>query len=190
MCSVRGMGVAERVSTSTLLLSCLKLTLEVFHIGIGIAITLSLAEAHTINNRSMIQSIGNDGIIGREQRFKHTTVGIETSCVENGILGLKELRDGSLKFLMYILRTADKAHARHTITATIHHILSSLDEARIVGKTQVVVSTEVEYFLALHLNSGLLRTFNKAFFFIKTGFFNFLQFVLKVLLEFTVHLDI
>ena len=76
--------------TEALLLCSLQLAFEIFHICVGITITLSFAKAHTINDRSMVEGVGDDGIFCCEQRFKHTTVCIEASSIEDSIVCLEE----------------------------------------------------------------------------------------------------
>ena len=50
-----------------------------------------LAQADTINNRGVVQFITYDGVFLGEKCFKHSTIGIETRCVEYGILLSVEL---------------------------------------------------------------------------------------------------
>ena len=69
----------------------MQLALEVLHVGVGIAVALSLAQTHTVNDRGVVQRVRNDGIVGSEQWLKHTAVGIEASSVKNGVLSLEEL---------------------------------------------------------------------------------------------------
>ena len=56
-----------------------------------------------------------------------------------------------------------------------------------VGESEVVVCTEVEHFVAFHLDGCLLGAFNQAFFFVETCLLDVLQFFLEMCLEFTVH---
>ena len=94
----------------TLFLGSFQLGFQISHVGVGIAVTLGFAKTHAVNDGSVVQSVGNDGVVSRQQRFEHTTVGVETSCVENGIFSLEEFADGSFQFFVNVLRTADKAN--------------------------------------------------------------------------------
>ena len=118
----------------------------------------------------MVEGIGDDGIVGREQGLEHTAVGIKAGSVENGVLGLEVVGDGCFEFFVHILCAADEAHGRHTIAAAVHHVLGSLYEARMVGEAEVVVGAEVEHFLSLHLDGSLLRAFDEAFVLVEAGF--------------------
>ena len=91
-------------------LGLLEATLEVFHVGILIAIALCLAEAHTVDDGGMVEGVADDGVLVGEERAEQTTVGVEAGSVEDGVLGLEILRDGSLELLVDVLRAADEAH--------------------------------------------------------------------------------
>lgn len=73
----------------TLGLCLLKTTLEVGHVGVGITVTLGLAQAHTINNRGMVERVTDDSVFLGEQRLKEATVGVKASGIKDGILGLE-----------------------------------------------------------------------------------------------------
>ena len=70
---------------------------------------------------------------------------------------------------MYVLCAADKAYRRHTKAATVHHTLCALDKTWVVRKAEVVVGTEVEYFLTLYFNGCALWAFDDALFFVEAG---------------------
>ena len=116
----------------TLFLGGLQLALQIFHVGVGVAVALGLAQTHTVNDAGVVQGVADDGILLGQQGFEDTTVGIEAGRVENGVLRLEETADGGFQLLVNILRTADEAHTRHAVAATVHHLLCSLDEAGVV----------------------------------------------------------
>ena len=118
--------------TEALCLCFLQTFLQFCHVGIRIAVTFGLAEAHAVNDRRVVQRIRDDGILLGEQRFEHATVGIKTGRIQYGVFGLEIVGDGSLQFLVDILRATDKAHARHTEAATVHHLLRSLNQSWVV----------------------------------------------------------
>ena len=163
------------------------LLMSVYHVCIGITVTLGLAETHAVDDGCVVQSVRDDGIVCSQQRLEYTAVGIEAGSIEDGVLGLEVVRDGSFKLLVHILCTADKADAGHTVATGIHHVLGSLDQTRVVGETEVVVGTEVQQLLALHLDGSLLGTLYEAFLFVESGLSDGLQFLLEMFLKFTVH---
>ena len=99
-----------------LCLRFLELLLEVGHVGILIAITDSLAEANAVDDRCVIEGIGDNSILVRQERFKKATISIEASGVEDSIFGAEEVRDSALELLMGILRATNETHGSHTIT--------------------------------------------------------------------------
>ena len=169
------------------LLSGFELFFEVGHIGVGIAVTLGLAEADTVDDRSMVEGIGDDSILVGQQGFEDTAVGVEASSVEDGILGAEELGDFLLQFLVEVLAAADEADRSHTIATGIHSLLSGLDKLGVVGEAEVVVGAEVEALLTSHHNFGTLGALDDAFVLVKTGSFDVGQLFLKMFLELCVH---
>ena len=71
---------------------------------------------------------------------------------------------------MHILRAADESHRRHAIATGVHSILGSLNEARMIGKSKIVVGTEVEHFLSAYVDFGLLRSFDETFVLVEASF--------------------
>ena len=94
----------------TLSLSELQALLQLLHIGVGIAITHCLAQAHTVDNRGVVERIGDDSILLGEQRLKDTTICVEAGGVEDCILCSKVVGDSLLQLLVHILTAADKTH--------------------------------------------------------------------------------
>ena len=56
-----------------------------------VTILLRLAEADTVDDRSVVEFVRNDGVIGRQQDLEQSGVGVETARVENGIFATVEL---------------------------------------------------------------------------------------------------
>ena len=168
-------------------LGLLEATLQVFHVGVLVAVALGLAQAHAIDDGGVVERVADDGILFGEERAEQASVGVEAGCVEDGVLGLEILRDGSLQLLVDVLRAADEAHRRHAVAAAVHHLLGSLDESGVVAQSQIVVGAEVQHFLALHLDGCALRAFDDSFFLVEAGCFQVGQGLLQMLLDFSVH---
>ena len=135
----------------------------------------------------MVEGIADDGVVLGEKGLKDTTVGVEACGIEDGIFSMEVFADGGLKLLVKVLASADEAYARHTIAAAVHGVLGSLDKARVVGKTQIVVGAEVQHSLSAYIDGSLLGAFDEAFVFVKSCFADGRELVLKMLLEFSVH---
>ena len=101
------------------------------------------------------------------------------------------LGDGLFQLTVDVLRSADETHGRHTVTTLVHRFLGSGDQARIVRQPEIVVRTEVQCLAAvLKGDFGTLGGADIAFVFVKTGLFDGLQLILKILLKFPVHMII
>ena len=168
-------------------LRVLQLLLKVGHVGVGIAETLGLAEAHAVDDGSVVQSIGDDGVVGTEQRFKHTAVGIEASSVKDGVFRAEELSNLGFQLLVEVLATTDEADRSHTIATGIHAVLGGLNQFGVVGEAEIIVCTEVEAHLAANHDFSALCALDDAFTFIKAIGFNLSQFLLQILLKICVH---
>ena len=136
----------------------------------------------------MVEGVAYDGVVLVEQCAEEAAVGIEARAIENGVVGLEVVGYGSLKFLVDVLRAAYEAHARHAVAALFHHLHGSVDEARVVAQAQVVVGAEVEHVgLGLHLDGGSLWGRDQSFFLVEAGSLGVGEFLLQMLLNFTVH---
>ena len=165
----------------------LQATLQILHVGILITIALGLAKAHAVDDAGMVQGIRDDGVLVGKERTKQASVGIEASGIKDSVLCLEVIADGSLQLLVNIHGTTDEANGCHTITATVHHVLGSLNQARVVGQAEVVVSTKIEYFLALYLDGCTLGALNDTLFFVKACSLQACESLLKMLFHFSVH---
>ena len=94
---------------------------------------------------------------------------------------------GFLQVLVYVLRAADKAHRGHSEATAVHHALSTLYQARIVGQSQIVIGTKVEYFFTLYLDSGALWALNDTLLLVKACFFQVRKSCGKLLFNLSVH---
>ena len=59
----------------------------------------------------MVEFIGNDGVLGAEQRLEQSAVGIKTGRVKNRVLGAQKLGELFLKLFVDFLRAANEPHA-------------------------------------------------------------------------------
>ena len=115
----------------------------------------------------MVERIGDDCIFFRQQRLKETSVRIKTCGIKDRIFRAEEIGDHTFELFVRILRTADKTHGSHTVTACIHAGFGSLDEFFVIGEAEVVVRAEVNHFLpAFYGNAGRLRGNDHALVFI------------------------
>ena len=126
----------------------LQLRFQIGHVAIGIAEAFGLAQADAVDDRGVVQRVGDHGVFLAQQRLEQATVGIEAGGVEDGVLGTEERGDLRLQLLVQILRAANEAHAGHAETVCVQRVLGRLDHLGVVGQAKVVVGTEVQHLAA------------------------------------------
>ena len=168
-------------------LCLLEAVLKLLHVGIGVAVALGFAEAHTVDDGGMVECIADDGIFLGEERFEDSAVGIEAGGIEDGVVGVEIAGDGLLELLVDVLCATDEAYAGHAESATVHHLLGCLDESGMIGESEIIVCAEVEHFLASDLNSSLLRTADETFLLIESCLANLGQRLAEMFFHLSVH---
>ena len=68
----------------------LELDFQVGHVVGQVSIAFGLTQPDAIDDGSVIELVGDDGVFGTEDGFEQSTIGIETTGVENGIVRLQE----------------------------------------------------------------------------------------------------
>src|SRR5690606_2935039 len=101
--------------------------------------------AHAVDDRGVVERVGDDRVLLAQQRLEQPAVGIEAGGVEDRVLGAEEIGDGLLELLVQVLGAADEAHRGHAEAVRVQRFLRRLDHRRMVGQAQVVVGAEVEH---------------------------------------------
>mmetsp|Transcript_49423 Transcript_49423/g.122833 ORF Transcript_49423/g.122833 Transcript_49423/m.122833 type:complete len:400 (+) Transcript_49423:187-1386(+) len=137
-----------------------ELLLQVRHVEVLVPEAFGLAQPDAVDDRRVVERIGEHGVLLRQDGLEETCVGVETGGEEDGVLCAVEGGDGVLELLVDVLRAADEAHARHAQPVRRERLLRDLDEPRVVGEAEVVVGAEVEHRLRRvgHLHARLHRT--------------------------------
>jgi hypothetical protein len=136
----------------------LQLRFQVGHVAVGVAEALGLAQADAVDDRGVVQRVGNDGVLFAQQRLEQAAVGVEAGGIEDGVLGAEEFGDLLFQLLVQILRAADEAHRRHAEAVRVQRILGGLDHLRMIGQAEVIVGAEVQHLAATgQLDLGGLR---------------------------------
>lgn len=63
----------------------------------------------------------------------NTPAGIETSCIENRVLGMEIAGNRFFEFAVQVLRPANEPYRRHAESVGIHRLFRGGDEPGIVG---------------------------------------------------------
>ncbi len=137
------LGAAARVRRG------LQLGLQVGHVAVGIAEAPGLAQPHAIDDRGVVEGVGDDRVLLAQQRLEESPVGVEAGRIQDGVLGAEEPGDGGFQLLVQVLGAADETHAGHAEAMAVQRVLGGLDDVRVVGQAQVVVGAEVQHAAAI-----------------------------------------
>jgi hypothetical protein len=75
-----------------------------------------------------------------------------------------------LELFVNILSTADKSDTTHSKSMSVDGFLSSSPHSWVVSEAKVVISAEVQYFLAINHDLYILRTTNHTLNFVSSSF--------------------
>ena len=170
-------------------ISELQLRFEIRHIVVAIAKALCLAQAHTIDDAGVVEFIADHRIFLAQQRFEQTTVGIKARSVENRVLGAQKCRDRGFEVAMARLGAANEAYRGHAETEIGQTAFGGGNQARIIGKTQIIVGAKIDDFRArLQTQRSLLWCCDQPFALEKSVHANLFQRRVDVSVESLVHL--
>jgi len=95
------------------------LGLEITHVAVLVAIAGGLAQADAVDDRCVVQLIGDDRIVLAEEHFEYATIRVETRGEEDRRVGAEQLGNPRLEQVMLRLGATDESHARHAKTVLI-----------------------------------------------------------------------
>ena len=174
-------------------LAFLELGFEIGHVVGLVDVALGLAEADAIDDRGVVQRVGDDGVLLRKQRLEQPAVGVETGRIQDRVLGMEEIGDHLFELLVDVLRAADKADAAHAVAVCLQGFVGGLDDPGCDERPEVVVRAEVDHalrraaFRILDFDIRRLGCQDKTLFLEQAGLTNRGQFLLQVIFHFAVH---
>ena len=127
----------------------LELRFEVGHVVVAVAVARRLAQADAIDDRCVVQRVGNDGVIFVEQRLEQAAVGVEGGGVQNRVLHAQKSRNRPLEFLVHGLGGADEAHRRQAVAVLFGGLDRRLLGLQVARQTEVVVGAHVNQMAAV-----------------------------------------
>src|SRR5437660_10340340 len=80
--------------------------LELVHVAVGVAVTLSLAQADAVDDARVIEGVRDHSVALIEQRLEQAAVGVEARGVQDHVLGAEEAGELLLERLVARLRAA------------------------------------------------------------------------------------
>ena len=132
--------------------------LEFGEISVRVAKLACLAEANPVNDRGVIERVGDDRVLLVEQRLEQPAVGVEAGGIKDRFLGAQETGQPRLELAMNALSTADKTHRSAAVTKAVERAVSGGEHGGMIGEPQVVVGAQVDDLgPAGDLNDGALR---------------------------------
>jgi hypothetical protein len=81
--------------------------------------------------------------------FKNAPIRVKGRGIQNGILGVQELRQLLLQGLVNILRPADKTDRTHSKAMALQGCVGRLQHFGVAAEAQVVVGTKIQHFAAI-----------------------------------------
>ena len=126
-----------------------QLGLEVVHVGVGETVALGFAQPHAVDDRGMVQAVGDDGVLGPEQRLEDAAVGVEGGGEQDRVLKAEIVGDGAFQLLVDLQRAADEAHRGRARPPLLLGRDARLRHPLVAGEAEVVVGAEIQ-----HLSAG------------------------------------
>jgi len=154
------------------------------HVRIRVAMAFGLAQPDAVDNRGVIECIGDDRVFGVQQRFEQAAIGIEAGSIQNRIVLAMEVGNNALEFLVQILRAADKAHRGHTEAMLVQRGLGGFDDAGIIGQAKIVIGAEIQHIAGfIRLDLDALRGRDAALALVQPGLVNLGQLGVQAVVE-------
>ena len=172
----------------TLRLRLLETLLQLGHVGVGVAVAHGLAQTHAVDDRRMVQRVGDNGVLLTENRFEDASVGVEAGGVEDRVLGAEVVGYGFFELFVDVLTAADETHRRHAVAAVVHGPFRGFDQPRVVRKSEVVVGAEIKYLTTCNFDLRALRRFDDPFALVEPCSLDFGKFLLQMFFDFSVHI--
>jgi hypothetical protein len=111
----------------------------------------------------VVQRVGDDGVLGAEERLEKAAVGVEAGGEEDRVVVAEVFGQSRFEATVQVLRAADEADRGHAEAVVVHRLLRGGDQAGIVGEAEVVVGAEVQHLPPGHLHMCALGAGDQAF---------------------------
>jgi hypothetical protein len=136
----------------------------------------------------VVQLVGDDRVLGAEQRLEQAAVRVEARAVEDRVLRAEELAELAFEFLVRLLGAADEPHGGHAEAPLVEGALGGLDQARMISEPEVVVGAEVEHLVAItDPHGGVLRGADHALGLVEPGGPDLVDALAEIVLQLAVH---
>ena len=122
----------------------LELRLQIGHVAVAVAQPLGLDQADAVDDRRVVQLVGDHGVVGRQQHLEQARVGVEAGAEQDRVLGAQERGDPLLQPAVDLLRAADEPHRREAEAPLVEGRVRRVGHRRVARQAEVVVGAEVD----------------------------------------------
>ena len=140
-----------------------QLGLEVVHVRVGEAVALGLAQPDAVDDRGVVQAVGDDGVLGPEQGFEDAAVGVKGGREQDRVLEAEIVGDGALQLLVDLQRTADEADRGRACAPFPLRFDPRLRHPLVASEAEIIVGAEVKDVAAADLDHRPLAGGDDAF---------------------------
>ena len=119
---------------------------QVGYVAVFVAFLLRLGQADAVDDRGVIQLVGDDRVLLQGDRLEQAFIRIPARPVKNRVLGTEKPGDALFELAMNRLRAADEADGRQTIAVVALTFLSGFGDGGMVGQAEVVVRSQHDHF--------------------------------------------
>ncbi len=121
-----------------------QLALEILEVVVGVAVAPRLAEADAVDDRGVVQRVGDHRVLLAEDGLEQAAVGVEARGIQDRVLGAEEGAQPLLQLAVQRLRAADEAHRGHAEAEAFQPLARGGDQRGMVREPEVVVGAEVD----------------------------------------------
>ena len=135
----------DQLEPRTVGLGLLQPVLELVHVGIGEAVASRLGQPDAVDDRGVVEAVGDDRVLFAHQRLEHAAVGVEAGGEHDRVVLAEVFRDRQLELAMQRLRPADEPNRGHAEAERVHRLPGRGDDLGMVGEAEVIVGAEIDH---------------------------------------------
>ena len=105
---------------------------------------LGLAQADAVDDRGVVEGVGDDGVLGAQEALEEAAVGVEAGGIEDGVLHLEKSGDLLLQLQVQVLRSADEADRGQAEAVLVKGLAGGFQDLGVVGQAEVVVGAKIQ----------------------------------------------
>jgi hypothetical protein len=120
------------------------------------AVAPGFGQAHTIDDRGVIERVGNHRIFGAEQGFENAAIGVKTRAEQDRVVLFEVTGDGLFELLVQLVRATDEANRGHSRAVFFQRPDARFDHFGVISEAEVVVGAQIDHGAAADRNFALL----------------------------------